>query len=153
MSLKLVVWLGTGLYALLSAADWTMTHALLRSNPAAVEANPLAAACLEQHGWDGLAVYKCGSVLMFVGAVALLLRRRPSVAAGVVALGCAVLVAVTVYTHGLIRDARRDVSGPAAAVELPAPPARPCVGPDATAQRLPGRLERIRAKLDVRQAD
>jgi hypothetical protein len=108
MRLKLVVGLGLALYALLSATDWLMTFALLRLHPGAVEANPLAAACLEQHGWNGLALYKVGGVLVFVGSVILLARRRPKVAVGVVALGCAALLTVTVYTHGLLCEAHRD---------------------------------------------
>lgn len=44
---------------------------------------------------------------MFLGAVYLLARRRPAVALGVVAIGCAVLLSVTTYTHGLIRDEYR----------------------------------------------
>ena len=110
MYLKLSVWIGLGLYALLSVTDWVMTFALLRLHPGAVEANPLAAACLEQYGWNGLALYKTGGVLMFIGPVYLLTRRRPAVAAGVVALGCAVLLTVTVYTHGLICEAHGEAA-------------------------------------------
>ena len=108
MRLKSAVWIGLGVYALLSATDWVMTFALLRAHPGAVEANPLAAACLERYGWDGLALYKTAGVLVFVGAVALLVRRRPAVAAVVTAGACAVLLAVTTYTHGLLREAHRD---------------------------------------------
>lgn len=108
MRLKVAVWLGLGVYALLSATDWLMTYALLRMHPGAVEANPLAAACLDLYGWNGLALYKVGGVLVFLGAIALLLPRRPKVAALVTAGGCAVLLAVTIYTHGLIREAHRD---------------------------------------------
>lgn len=107
MRLKLAIVLGLGLYALLSVADWVLTFALLRLHPGAFESNPVAAACLEQHGWPGLAVYKTGGVLMFVGAVYLLARRRPAVALGVVAVGCAALLWVTTYTHGLIREEYR----------------------------------------------
>ncbi|QJW92881.1 DUF5658 family protein [Frigoriglobus tundricola] len=110
MCLKLAVWMGLGLYALLSATDWMMTHALLKLHPDAVEANPIAAACLDLHGWDGLALFKVGGVLMFLGAVFLLVRRRPAVAAGVVAIGCSVLLSVTVYTHSLILQAHREAA-------------------------------------------
>ena len=109
MRIKLAVWMGLGLYTLLSATDWMMTHALLKLHPGAVEANPIAAACLDLHGWDGLALFKVGGVLIFVGAVFLLVRRRPAVAAGVVAMGCAVLLSVTVYTHSLILQAHREI--------------------------------------------
>ena len=108
MFLKFAVWTGVGVYALLSATDWLLTFSLLRAYPTAIEANPLAAACLEQYGWNGLALYKFGGVVGFVGAVFLLARRRPSVAAGVVAVGCAVLLTVTVYTHSLICESDRE---------------------------------------------
>jgi len=102
--------MGLGLYTLLSATDWMMTNALLRLHPGAVEANPIAAACLDLHGWDGLALFKTGGVLIFVGAVFLLVRRRPAVAAGVVVMGCAVLLSVTVYTHSLILQAHKEAA-------------------------------------------
>jgi hypothetical protein len=102
MCLKLMIWGGVGLYALLSAADWLLTFALLRSHPGAVEVNPLAAACLDRYGWDGLAMYKFGGVVIVTGAVILLARRRRGVAAGIIVLGCAVLLTVTVYTHQLL---------------------------------------------------
>jgi hypothetical protein len=108
MLLKSAVWLGLGFYALLSATDWLFTFALLRAHPGAIEANPLAAACLDRYGWTGLALFKTGGVLVFVGAVFLLARRRPVVAATLTAGGCAVLLAVTVYTHGLLCEAHRD---------------------------------------------
>jgi hypothetical protein len=108
MRLKLAVWLGLVFYTFLSVTDWMMTHALLRMHPGAVESNPLASACLELYGWNGLAFYKVGGVLVFVGAVFLLARRRPAVAAGVVAFGCAVLLWVTSYTHTLICEAHRE---------------------------------------------
>ncbi|MBA4065949.1 MAG: hypothetical protein C0501_19970 [Isosphaera sp.] len=102
MSSKWCCWAGLGLYAGLSVADWALTFALLKTNPLAFESNPLAAACLEEHGWGGLAVFKAAGVAVFAGAVVLLARRRPPVAAGVVAVGCAVLLAVTGYSHRLL---------------------------------------------------
>lgn len=125
MRLKLAIWLGLGLYALLSITDWMMTYTLLRMHPGAVESNPLAAACLERYGWDGLAFYKAGGVLVFVGAIGLLIRRRPPVAAGVVALGCAALLWVTAYTHTLIIDAHRENAALAADAAWVKPRNRP----------------------------
>jgi uncharacterized membrane protein len=108
MFVKLVVWLGLGLYALLSATDWLMTFALLREHPDAIESNPLAAACLDLYGWTGLALYKLVGVFVLVGAVVLIARRRPPVAAGVIVLGCAVLLTVTVYSHSLLCASQRE---------------------------------------------
>jgi hypothetical protein len=100
--------IGFTVYALLSVADLKLTAALLDANPGAYESNPFAAACLEQHGWHGLALYKAAGVAAFAGAVFLLARRRPKVAAAVVTFGCSVLVAVTTYSHELIVDAHRQ---------------------------------------------
>ena len=106
--MKLAVWMGLGLYSLLSVTDWVMTFALLRLSPEAFEANPFASACLERHGWGGLALYKAGGVLVFVGSVFLISRRRPAVAMGTVTFGCAVLLSVAFYSHQLICQASRE---------------------------------------------
>jgi uncharacterized protein DUF5658 len=95
-------------YALLSAVDLKLTAALLNANPGAYESNPFAAACLEQHGWQGLAVYKIAGVVAFAGALLLLLRHRPKVASAVVTFGCAVLVAVTTYSLDLLSAAHAE---------------------------------------------
>ncbi len=105
---KLIVWSGLGLYALLSVVDWMLTFALLRINNLAVESNPLAAAWLDRYGWRGLALFKAVGVGVFAVTVLLLLRRRPAVAAGVVTLGCAVLLMVTTYSHRLICESHRE---------------------------------------------
>jgi uncharacterized protein DUF5658 len=103
---------GFAVYAFLSAVDLKLTAALLHANPGAYESNPFAAACLERHGWDGLAAYKIAGVVAFAGALCLLARRRPKAAAGVVTFGCAVLLAVTTYSHGLLVDSRRQSAEP-----------------------------------------
>ena len=80
---------------LLSVADLKLTSALLHAGGGAYESNPVAAACLEQHGWHGLALYKAAGVVAFAGALCLLIRRSPKVAAGVVTFGCAVLLSLS----------------------------------------------------------
>jgi hypothetical protein len=107
MRLSTYCWVGVGLYALLSVADLSLTFVLLEANPGAYEANPVAGVWLEQHGWTGLAVFKAGMVGVFVGSVCLLARRRPPVGAGVVTLGCAILMSVNFYSGGLIRQTVR----------------------------------------------
>ena len=92
---------GTGLFAALSVADFVQTYALIEGGPA-YEANPVAAEWLARHGWAGLAAFKGLLGLCVIGAVALLARRRPPVAARVLALGCAVLFGVGVYSRGLL---------------------------------------------------
>ncbi|MBP3955882.1 hypothetical protein J8F10_11355 [Gemmata sp. G18] len=105
---KIFVLLGLGVFVLLSAADWVFTFTLLRTHPSAIESNPLAAACLEQYGWNGLAVYKAFGVLALILSVVLILRRRPVVAAGVVTFGCAALLSVTTYSHQMLCDLNRE---------------------------------------------
>ena len=101
-------WVGLTLFAILSALDLLLTSALLRANVGAYESNPVAAACLEQHGWGGLALYKIGAVVAFAGAVFLLIRRRPKVGAVMVTLGCLILLSVTSYSHRLLLDTHRE---------------------------------------------
>src|SRR3954454_15498628 len=106
MRLRIYCWLGLACYIALSATDLLFTSALLKGDCEAYEANPVAAAFLERHGLRGLAFYKMGGVVVFLGAVALVARRRPKVAAGLVTLGCSVILSVVLYSHALIRDAR-----------------------------------------------
>lgn len=108
MRVKCVCWVGLAFYAFLSVLDWLLTFALLRLHPGAVESNPLAAEWLSRFGWHGLALYKIAGVLVFFAAVVLILRRKPSVAAVVVTCGCATLVWVTIYSHGLVCQAHRE---------------------------------------------
>lgn len=131
MGLKLYCWAGLGLYCLLSAGDWLLTFALLQLNGSAYESNPVAAACLEQHGWRGLALYKAAGVSVFLGAVYLLIRRRPAVGAVVVTLGCAVLLSVTTYSHKLIVESRHAIAEEEAHLAWAKRPAR-STGEDTT---------------------
>lgn len=100
---KLFCLVGLGFYTALSAADFLLTHTLIEgSGGQAFEANPIAAVWLEEHGWAGLAAFKAAGVLVFLGTIALLVPRRPRVAAGLVALGCSVLIGVTTYSGRLM---------------------------------------------------
>lgn len=111
MKPKLICLLGLGVYCILSVVDYVFTFALIHlSGGTAYESNPVAAACLERHGWNGLAAFKVGGVCVFVVAVGLLASRRPQIAAGVAALGCAVLLTVTTYSHRLIVETRAEIA-------------------------------------------
>lgn len=100
---KLFCLVGLGFYVALSVADFALTFSLIEgSGGEAFEANPIAAVWLEEHGWTGLAAFKGAGVLVFLGTIALLVRRRPRVAAGLVALGCSVLIGVTTYSGQLM---------------------------------------------------
>ncbi|HET6573349.1 MAG TPA: DUF5658 family protein [Fimbriiglobus sp.] len=137
------IWLaGLALFALLSVTDFVQTYALIADSDGGVyEANPVANAWLEQHGWGGLAAFKAGAVAVFVGAAALLLVRRPNAGAGVMALGCAALFAVTVYSGQLLANPYRSaVPGPANVTYLD----QPLPHPGKSMLLLPGEGRRFR---------
>jgi hypothetical protein len=92
---------GVGLYTALSAADFLQTYALIEGGTGH-EANPVAAGWLRDYGWAGLAAFKAAMTMTVFGSVLLLARRRPPVAARVLGLGCGVLLAVGVYSRGLL---------------------------------------------------
>lgn len=100
------LWLaGVVAFALLSLTDFVQTYALIsRGEGTVYEANPVAGAWLERHGWSGLAAFKLGAVAVFAGAAVLLAIRRPRAGAGVLALGCLALLTVTLYSSRLIAN-------------------------------------------------
>ncbi len=94
---------GLAIFAVLSVTDFIQTYALISGSDGAVyEANPVANAWLERHGWNGLAAFKVGVVLVFTATAVLITLRRPRAGAGVIALGCAALLVVTLYSHQLL---------------------------------------------------
>jgi hypothetical protein len=103
------LWLaGVVAFALLSLTDFVQTYALItRGEGTVYEANPVAGAWLERHGWSGLAAFKLGAVAVFAGAAVLLAIRRPRAGAGVLALGCLALLTVTLYSSRLIANTDR----------------------------------------------
>jgi hypothetical protein len=87
-----------------------------------VEANPLAAAYLERHGWFGLGVFKLGGMAVFLGSIVLILRRRPGLARGLLQLACLILFVVLVYSAALWSGSRAAASTrEPGQVEQPAP--------------------------------
>jgi hypothetical protein len=90
------------LLALLGLADLALTWALIRHGLGMVyEANPVAAWCLRQHGWAGLASLKVASLLAGSGLCVVISWRRPRAAGHVLALGCAATAAVVLYSGHL----------------------------------------------------
>lgn len=100
------IWLaGAAVFALLSLADFVQTYVLItRGEGRVYEANPVANAWLESHGWGGLAAFKLGAVTVFAGAAIVLAVRRPPVGAGVLALGCLALLTVNFYSSRMIAN-------------------------------------------------
>jgi hypothetical protein len=62
---------------LLQSADVTLTWVLLSSRPEVVEANPLALAVMQRHGWTGAVLLKLASTAVALGCVLIISRTRP----------------------------------------------------------------------------
>ena len=89
------------LFAGLSLVDLVLTWWLLtRCDDAVYESNPVAQWCLETLGWLGLAAFKAGMVVLVVGLAFIISRSKPRLGGGVLALGCAALLAVV--SHSLV---------------------------------------------------
>lgn len=102
---KSVCLLGLLLFAGLSTVDYVQTYALIRHADATMyEANPVAAAWLDGYGWRGLAIFKAGSIALFIGATAILAYRRPRVGIAVIGAACLVLLLVTVRSRVLLQQ-------------------------------------------------
>lgn len=87
---------------LLSLADLLLTAWLLGTNGAVVrEANPVAAWCLRRCGWVGLIALKVALLMVACGVLVVVASRRPRTARRVLVLGCAVQIAVVLYSVGL----------------------------------------------------
>lgn len=111
MSVKLFCLIGLGFYVALSVADFILTFALLKlSDGIAYESNPLAAACLDRHGWIGLAAFKAALVLVFVSTVGFVATRKKWVGAMLAIYGCSMLAGVVMYSQQLIGEARHEIS-------------------------------------------
>ncbi len=72
------------------------------------KSNPLASACLDRYGWDGLAIYKACATIVFLITVTFIAFRRPKLAGGVLAVSCGLVFAVTIYSHEMIREIHRE---------------------------------------------
>jgi hypothetical protein len=90
------------LFALLSVADLSLTWWLLNHSDGYVgEGNPVARWWLERHGWLGLAGFKAAGVLLVAALAAVISRRRPRAGGRVLALGCAALAGVVLFSASL----------------------------------------------------
>jgi hypothetical protein len=117
MSAKTYCLVGLVLCAVLSVIDLVETWILISaSGGAVVEGNPIAALWLAHYGWGGLTLFKAGSVIIFTGSVAGLIRYRPRVGAWVVTFATVTLLLVTSYSLQLLTELHleleEDVAGP-----------------------------------------
>jgi hypothetical protein len=103
---------GLVVYAVLSVTDFVQTYALIESTGGVVyEANPVAAGWLDQYGWTGLAVYKAAAVLLVVGTIGLLVRRRPPAAVALTVAACLAVGFVTLRSHHYVTAAELEHLG------------------------------------------
>jgi hypothetical protein len=92
-----------GCLLVLQACDLLFTWRLLSgARPDVYEANPLAAALLQHFGWTSLAVLKCGTSTLIVGAILLLARHRPATAHRLLGGLCLVMASVVGYSAWLL---------------------------------------------------
>jgi hypothetical protein len=94
---------GLLLFASLSLADLVLTRLLVGDGTGALyEANPLAAWCLRQHGWPGMAAFKLATVLLAGACIVRIGRHRPRVAGRLLVLSCGAVTAVVLYSCCLL---------------------------------------------------
>lgn len=102
-------WLAAlAVFVALSVTDFAQTYALILDHGGVVyESNPVAGPWLERYGWSGLAAYKVGAVVVVALVVLLLARQNRRAATGVGLVGCAAVLAVTLYSRDLIANGPR----------------------------------------------
>jgi hypothetical protein len=94
------------LFVTLSACDFLFTYLLVEGSDGAVyEANPVAASWLADHGWVGLAAFKALAVCVVIGAVVLIVRRKPAVGVAVACAACLATAVVNLHSHRLLTAA------------------------------------------------
>jgi Domain of unknown function (DUF5658) len=99
------------LFVTLSACDFLFTYLLVEGSGGEVyEANPVAATWLADHGWVGLAAYKAAAVFVVIGAVALIVRRKPAIGVAVACAACLATAAVNLHSHKLLAAAEADTA-------------------------------------------
>ena len=86
----------------LQSADVVLTWLLLTTRPDVGEANPLALAVLERHGWSGAVALKLASTAVAVGSVLLVSCKRPVLGRGLLVALCAVMGTVVGYSGTLL---------------------------------------------------
>jgi hypothetical protein len=96
------------LFVALGLVDLGLTCYLLRTSSGHIyESNPLAQWWLARGGWAGLAAFKLVLLALATGAIALVARCRPAVAARVLTFSCLATFAVIVYSCSLLRSTPR----------------------------------------------
>jgi hypothetical protein len=106
--------LALALFVALSVCDFTFTYLLVEGSGGSVyEANPFASSWLADHGWLGLAAFKALAVLVVVGAVGLIVRKRPVLGAAVACAACLATGIVNLHSHKLLAASEAQVGADA----------------------------------------
>jgi hypothetical protein len=87
---------------LLQGADVVLTWRLLTTRPDVGEANPLALAVLQRHGWAGAVALKLACTAVAVGSALLVSGKRPALGRGLLVALCAVMATVVGYSGALL---------------------------------------------------
>jgi hypothetical protein len=101
-------WIWPAFFLAASVLDLGLTWLLLEVSEAAYEANPLAAAILDRHGWGALAGFKVGCAALVVGVVYVIGRRKPALAGRLTRIACVLLTCVLFYSVCLLAVDTRD---------------------------------------------
>jgi len=102
------------LFVTLSVCDLVFTYLLVEGSGGDIyEANPVAAGWLSNHGWVGLAIFKAAAVLVVIGSVALIVRKRPALGVAVACIACLATGAVNMHSHRLLAEAEMDATSSA----------------------------------------
>jgi len=90
-------------FVLLQGADVVLTWLLLTTRPEVQEANPIALAVLESHGWPGAIALKLACTAIVLGCVLAIERARPPLySQGVIAALSSLMLVVVVYSTALL---------------------------------------------------
>ena len=105
MNYPISLWWKLSLLGILTGMDFVLTWHLLHIKTGVIlEGNPLAAWWLEHGGWSGLAGFKMATAGTAGGLALLIFRHRPRTGQRVLALACAALAAVVLYSGYLSAD-------------------------------------------------
>jgi hypothetical protein len=108
------------LFFCLSLADLALTwHLVGQGNGRVYEGNPVARWWLLNYGWGGLALFKLALAVIVGALIAVIARRRPSVARTALSISCGILAVVVLYSCFLVGTAVAHPSFGSSEVEDP----------------------------------
>jgi hypothetical protein len=92
------------LFITLSLTDLVLTFLVVIHGGGQIEeGNPIAAAWLRKYGWPGLIIFKSAAMSVVIVVTLLVNSRKPGVARGLLAICCAVMAAVALYSYSMFK--------------------------------------------------